>query len=143
MIAIKSKKDLMFPPSFKGTVTMKIDLIQNKPEEEIYELRIIDTCTQEVEEEIEVPVGDEGEVENQTQTFNKQIGQQVTRFKTITYTELDALSSILNVDMSDKTKMRENINELFRLGLLIITRKECSEGEGMYFSAAEDWEIVR
>ena len=133
----------MFPPSFKGTVTMRIDLIQNKPEEEIYEMRIIDTCTQEVEEEIEVPVGDEGEVENQTRTFIKQLGQQVTRFKTITYTELDALSSILNVDMSDKTKIRENINELFRLGLLIITRKECSEGEGMYFSDSEDWEIVR
>lgn len=122
MIAIKSKKDLMFPPSYRGIVTMKIDLIQNKPEEEVYELRIIDTCMK-------------GE--------DSQKGNEVVRFKTMTYDELDQLAAILNVDMSDKTKLRENINELFRQGLFAITQQECLKGEGMYFSEVQDWEIVR
>lgn len=135
----------MFPPSFKGTVTMRIDLIQNKPEEEIYEMRIIDTCTKEVEEDFEVSVEVDGEIQTQIQTqlIIKQIGQQIVRFKTMTYAELDTFSLSLNIDMSDKTKLRENINELFRQGLLLITQKECLEGQGNYFSQAQDWEIVR
>lgn len=145
MIAIKSNKDLMFPPSFRGTVTMKIDIIQNKPEEEIYEMRIIDTCTKDVEEDFEVLVDVDGETQSQIQTqlVTKQLGQQVIRFKTMTYAELDTLSSALNIDMSDKSKLRENINELFRQGLLLITQKECLEGQGNYFSQGQDWEIFR
>lgn len=145
MIAIQSNKDLMFPPSFKGTITMKMDLIQNKPEEQVYEMRIIDTCSTEVEEETEVSIETDGEIQTQIQTqwITKQLGQQVVRFKTMTYAELDNLASALNIDMSDKSKLRENINELFRQGLLLITQKECSEGHGNYFSQAQDWEIVR
>lgn len=146
MIAIKSNKDLMFPPSFKGIITMKIDLIQNKPEQEIYELRIIDTCTKEVDEEQQVPVKDKDGnfvFETQLAKVNKVFGKEVVRFKTMTYDELDQLTSILKINMSDKSKLRENINELFRLGLLAITQKECVEGQGNYFSEAQDWEIVR
>ena len=145
MIAIQSNKHLMFPPSFKGTVTMKMDLIQNKPEEQVYEMRIIDTCSTEVEEETEVSIETDGEIQTQiqTQVVTKELGQQVVRFKTMTYAELDNLASALNIDMSDKTKLRENINELFRQGLLLITQKECLEGHGNYFSQAQDWEIVR
>lgn len=140
MIAIKSNKELMFPPSFRGIVTMKIDLIQNKPEQEIYELRIIDTCTK--DEVTQIPI--EGDEESTVpHTVTKILGNEVVRFKTMTYDELDQLTSMLDVNMSDKTKLRENINELFRQGLLVITQKECMEGQGMYFSEATDWEIAR
>lgn len=44
MIAIQSNKKLQFPPANVGYVKMEIDLIQNKPIEEVYEIRIIDTC---------------------------------------------------------------------------------------------------
>lgn len=145
MIAIQSKKDLLFPPSFKGTVTMKMDLIQNKPEQEIYEMRITDTCTTQFEQEAEVSVETDEEIQTQlqTQVVTRQLGKEVVRFKTMSYAELDALSSALNIDISDKTKLRENINELFRQGLLFITQTECVEGHGNYFSQAQDWEIVR
>ncbi|MBU8884078.1 hypothetical protein KSK37_13370 [Kaistella sp. DKR-2] len=144
MIAIKSNKDLMFPPSFKGTVTMKMDLIQNKPDQQVYEIRITDTCTKEVEEEIEVSVDTDGENQTQTQTqlVTKQFGKEQVRFKTMSYAELDALASELNIDLSDKTQLRENINELFRQGFLLVTQKECLEGRGIYFSEAQDWETV-
>ena len=44
MIAIKSTKKLQFPPASIGYVTMEIDLVQNKPKEEVYELRIVEEC---------------------------------------------------------------------------------------------------
>ena len=56
MIAIKSNKKLQFPPASVGYVTMEIDLIQNKPKEELYELRIIDTCTDSVIEKYQFPI---------------------------------------------------------------------------------------
>ncbi|MBT0572312.1 hypothetical protein [Riemerella anatipestifer] len=142
-IAIQSNRDLMFPPIHKGIVTMEIDLIQNKPTENKYELRIIDTCTKEVEEEV-------NEVEPITQeTITKKImvikrlGTPVTRIKVYTYEELEQLSKLLRLNLEDFESYTDYINELFRKGLLIITQKECQEGQGMYFSEAQDWEIVK
>ena len=48
IIAIKSNKKLQFPPTSIGYVVMEIDLIQNKPKEGIYELRIVDRCVEDV-----------------------------------------------------------------------------------------------
>ena len=132
MIAIKSNKDLYFP-SGKGKVTMSINLIQNKPEEKVYEMRILDTCEREVT------------VDNQ---IVKQFIGYITRFKTMTYDELDTLYNSLNMD-NVELPMREKINESFRQGLLAVTQKECidgisgEEGKGQYYSEAQDWEIYR
>lgn len=132
MIAIKSNKELYFP-SGKGVVTMSIDMIINRPELGVYEMRIVDTC------EREVTVGEE--------TVTQFVGF-ITRFKTMTYEELDELVVLLDVDMTVGS-LRENINELFRQGLLIVTKKECVDGIygepglGQYASQAEDWEIYR
>jgi hypothetical protein len=132
MIAIKSNKELYFP-SGKGFVTMSMDMIINRPETGTYEMRIVDTC------------------ERETMMDNQPITQFVgfmTRFKTMTYEELDALAELLNVDMTVGS-LRENINELFRQGLLIVTQKECVDGIygepglGQYASQAQDWEIYR
>lgn len=132
MIAIKSNRELYFP-SGKGFVTMNIDMIINRPEMGVYEMRIVDTC------EKETTVNGE--------TITQFVGF-ITRFKTMTYTELDDLVQLLNVDMTIGS-LRENINELFRQGLLIVTQKECVDGIygepglGQYASQAQDWEIYR
>ncbi|MDV4026828.1 hypothetical protein CMT52_21135 [Elizabethkingia anophelis] len=141
MIAIKTKKQINFPPSYKGFVKMEMDLIQNIPSEQQYNLRIIDTCY--IEEETQVPVFNEGETTMEKKIVQKQLGQSVTRFKVMTYDELDQFAKLLPVDMTDKTKLRENINELFRQGLLFITQQECRNNQGQYFTKAEDWEIIR
>lgn len=65
------------------------------------------------------------------------------RFKIMLYAELDQLSDTSSVSFKEKAKLRENINVLFRQGLLIITQKGCLEGSGIYFSEAQYWEIVR
>lgn len=132
MIAIKSNKDLYFP-SGKGRVTMSITIIQNKPEERIYEMKIIDTCEREIIED--------------GQTIKQFIGF-ITRFKTMTYDEIDALYESLDME-SVNLPMREKINESFRQGLLTVTQKECidgisgEEGKGQYYSEAQDWSIIR
>ena len=146
MIAIKSEKKLLFPPASVGYVTMEIDLIQNKPKEWIYELRIIDTCTDNILEKISVPNEDGTGLEEKEVEVVKTLGTNV-RFKTYTYEELDMLGKILQLKDSDFPSLTDYINELFRQGLLITTQQECQkgisgEGKGMYFSEAQDWIIV-
>ena len=144
MIAIQSNKNLKFFPSYTGKITMVMDLIQNKPEQKVYEMRIIDSCKKVIQKEFPL-IGEDGLPTGETEMKNVDEiqGKTITRFKLMSYDELDQLAIKLNVDMSDKTKLRENINELFRQGLLAITQKECIEEQGIYFSEAQDWEIVR
>ena len=145
MIAIQSTKKLQFPPASVGFVTMEIDLIQNKPKEELYELRIIDTCTDSVIEKIAVP-NIQGEIEEQSAEVLKVLGTNI-RSKSYTYEELSQLGQILKLNVSNFPSLTDYINELFRQGLLITTQQECQkgisgEGKGMYFSEAQDWIIV-
>ena len=142
MIAIESKKDLLFPPSYRGKVTMKIDIIINRPDLGIYEMRITDTCTKIVQKK--VPVLDQNaNPTSQTEMKNvvEVLGKPMTRFRTMTYAELDALANGLDITIAAGS-IRENINDLFRKGLLVVTQQECQKGEGMYFSEATDWKIA-
>ena len=145
MIAIKSIKKLQFPPASIGYVTMEIDLVQNKPKEEVYELRIVDTCTDVVVEKTPV-LNIQGEIAEEEKEVVKVLGTNV-RSKVYTYQELSQLEQILKLNVSDFPSSTDYINELFRQGLLITTQQECQkgisrEGKGMYFSEVQDWIIV-
>lgn len=158
-IAIVSKEKLQFPPRFQGYVEMNIDLIQNKPEQEVYELRIIDTCFDWVEETYREPIITPSETEGEPPTITYSDEEKTKRVKTIlaqntrppkiyTYEQLEQLSAFLELDRKKFKSDVEYINELFRQGLFIMTQKECAEnlsgeGLGMYFSRANQWEIVR
>ena len=146
MIAIQSNKKLQFPPASVGFIKMEINLIQNKPYEELYEVRMVDTCFDNVKEEIET-LNEKGEVVKSTVDTVKVFGTNV-RIKVYPYAQLKQLATQLNVDFSDNTLTLENINELFREGLLLTTQLECQQGistpgRGMYFSEAQDWEIIK
>lgn len=134
MIAIRSNKELYFPDG-KGFVTMRINMIQNNPDAEIYTMRLEDSCTRNITD-----------TEGDISIVN--IGTPRIRFKTMTYSELDILYDSLNMD-NVNLNMREKINESFRQGLLLVTQQECingingEEGKGQYYSEAQDWEIIR
>lgn len=152
-IAIESKTKLMFPPASIGYVEMEIDLIQNKPAENKYELRIIDRCfdyeSQEVPtyDEANNPILDEdGNAVTETIQAKKTLGEN-TRKKSYSYEMLAGLASHLQIDFSEGL-MTDNINNLFRQGLLLETQMECQqgltgEGKGMYFSTADTWQIQK
>ena len=142
MIAIQSNKKLQFPPASVGFIKMEIDLIQNKPSEELYEVRIVDTCFDNVKEKVET-LNEKGEIVEEIKDTVKVFGTSV-RIKVYPYAQLKQLATQFNVDFSDNTLTLENINELFREGLLLITQSECQQGistpgRGMYFSEAQDW----
>jgi hypothetical protein len=134
IIAIKTNKEVFFTGGV-GIVQMEIDLDINRPNLENYEMRIVDSCYKEL-------INDEGH------PYKKKIGSDITRFKTMTYQEITDLISTINIYLSKETLV-EDVNELFRQGLLLITQKECIEGisgipnKGRYYSEAQDWEIVR
>ena len=145
MIAIQSTKKLQFPPTSVGFVKMEIDLIQNKPKEEVYELRIADTCTDVVIEKTPV-LNIQGEIEEEEKEVVKVLGTNF-RYKSYTYQELSQLEQILNLNVSNFPSLIDYINELFKQELLITTQQECQkgiseEGKGMYFSEAQDWILV-
>ena len=145
IIAIKSNKKLQFPPTSIGYVVMEIDLIQNKPKEGIYELRIVDRCVEDVLEKVHI-VNEQGESEEKDVLIEKTIAS-TTRFKTYTYDEIKELGNALNLNPNDYKSLTDYINDLFRQGLLITTQQECQkgisgEGKGMYFSEAQDWVII-
>ena len=145
MIAIQSTKKLQFPPASIGYITMEIDLVQNKPKEEVYELRIVDTCTDVVVEKTPI-LNIQGEIEEEEKEVVKVLGTNV-RSKIYTYQELSQLGQILKLNVSNFPSLTDYINELFKQGLLITTQQECQkgisgEGKGMYFSEVQDWIIV-
>ena len=142
MVAIQSNKKLQFPPASVGFIKMEIDLIQNKPSEELYEVRIVDTCFDNVKEKVET-LNEKGEIVEEIKDTVKVFGTNI-RIKVYPYAQLKKLATQLNVDFSDNTLILENINELFREGLLLTTQLECQQGistpgKGMYFSEAQDW----
>lgn len=161
MVAIQSTKKLQFPPANTGYVRMEIDLIQNKPNSSVYELRIKDTCFErvlekklketvvkemELDAELEKPEraltdDDYEEVEGKVE---KILGHNI-RLKTYKYEQLEQLSSaITGVSFNNDNNLILNINKLFLEGLLLTTQAECmqgisGEGKGMYFSEVTDW----
>lgn len=151
-VAIKSNKRLMFPPASIGYVEMEIDLIQNKPGEGLYNLRIVDTCFDFENKEV-LTYDKDGAIINDADgnpimktIQQKKILEKNIRQKSYTYEDLSQLGQMLNVDFSEGT-MTDNINHIFEQGLLITTQMECrqgltGEGKGMYFSEVQDWEIV-
>lgn len=65
-----------------------------------------------------------------------------TRFSEYTDEEMNMLSALVNLPAPDASELAEFVEEVFRQGLLLKTQQECLQGKGIYFSEAEDWEIV-
>lgn len=152
-IAIKTKERLNFPPSYFGFIETKIDMIQNKPEQEVYELKIIDTCYDFTDEQVIKIVHSftetgESHMEEVEETMRvKKIYNTHVAFKTYSYEKLSQLSSVLNLQRSDYHTETDYINALFLHGLLAETQKECIEGlhgtgKGKFHTTADQWEIV-
>jgi hypothetical protein len=149
-IAIESTKKLQFPPFMLGYVKMEIDLIQNKPVDNVYELRITDTCFDKITEkklkEDYVPVDGQQPLESDYEELDtiKVLGVN-TRFVKYSYELIKGLETSLGVTTTKKFLV-EKEQDLFQKGLLAITQKECvdgisGEGKGMYFSEVGDWKI--
>jgi hypothetical protein len=128
MIAIQTIKKIKFPPFSTGFIRVELEIIQNKPKEEVFEFKLKDTCYNVVdnkEEELAVNY----------------------RYKTFTYGELKSLATISGIVFSDPASVLDSINEIFKKGLLMATIAEC-EGNltgnktGIYFTKKEDWKII-
>ncbi|MDY3522024.1 hypothetical protein D1J36_008000 [Riemerella anatipestifer] len=159
-IQLRSTKELNFPPFHKGYITIDVDLIQNKPKEEKYELRIVDTCTKEVEEEIQVPIypdnfdhtdfSEENQnkvtFETRKQKVTKILGTPNVRFSIQTYEQTKQLVQLLQSKTQIKQiDLDEAIIEAFRQGLYLITKDEIENKDLKWYGceSINDWEIVR
>lgn len=148
MIAIRSNKELFFGEAKLGFIRMEVEEIINRPASQTYTLRIVDTCFKEIEEEIEVWNETEGVMKTE-KIKDERIQGQKTRYVSYSYNHIKGLADALKLDKSKFPSEVEYINELFKLGLLIVTQKECKESlagyenKGMYLSEATDWELEK
>lgn len=148
MIAIRSNKELFFGEAKAGFIRMEIEEIINRPATQTYTLRIVDTCFKEIEEEIEVWNETEGVMKTERIKDERTQGQK-TRYVSYSYDQFKILAKVLKLDKSKFPSEVEYINELFKLGLLIVTQKECKESlagyenKGMYLSEMADWELEK
>ncbi|WPC14600.1 hypothetical protein LEQ04_08400 [Riemerella anatipestifer] len=139
---------------------MDVDLIQNKPKEEKYELRIVDTCTKEVEEEIQVPIypddfnptdfSEENQskitFETRKQKVTKVLGTPITRFSFQSYEQVKQLVRLLQSKTQIKQMdLDDAIIEAFRQGLYFTTKDEIENRDLKWYGceSINDWEIVR
>lgn len=142
MIAIQSNKKLQATvPCF---VKMEIPFIHNNTLNEVYELNIVDTCFDTIIEEVE-ELGINGEIQKK-QVEKIKVFETKIRPKTYSYAQIIEFEKQLNLSSAKKSFV-EKENELFSKALLAITQLECQqgisgEGRGMYFSEAQDWEII-
>nr|DAM87551.1 MAG TPA: hypothetical protein [Bacteriophage sp.] len=148
MIAIRSNKELFFGEAKAGFIRMEIEEIINRPSTQTYTLRIVDTCFKEIEEEVEVWNETEGVMKTE-KIKDERIQGHKTRYVTYSYNQVKILAEVLKLNKSKFQSEVEYINELFKLGLLIVTQKECKESlagyenKGMYLSEATDWELEK
>lgn len=148
MIAIRSNKELFFGEAKAGFIRMEIEEIINRPSTQTYALRIVDTCFKEIEEEVEVWNETEGVMKTE-KIKDERIQGHKTRYVSYSYDQVKILAEVLKLNKSKFPSEVEYINELFKLGLLIVTQKECKESltgyenKGMYLSEATDWELEK
>lgn len=142
-IAIRSKRKLPFDlvSRIEGFIKVEIDLYQRTKDG--WYLRIIDTCSYEVEEQEERP-NSESPGETTKAAVKVEKTMSITREKTYPVEFLNTLASAVNAKKSiNNETFAGDLDKLFQAGLLALTQQECMDGRGIYFSNAEDWELVK
>lgn len=150
MIAIQTKTADKIFNSSKGRIQLEIDLFQNDLTEGKYSLRIVESVNKVVTEQMRVPkVQPDGSVVfvMEDVTYKKVLDKKEPRIRPMSYEQLDTLASQLDITFTPDS-LRVNIEEIFRYGLLYFTQQDCingisEPGVGIFFTSAEDWEIVR
>ena len=147
MIKLKSNKELIFPPLDRGFVTMNVDIIQNKPNEKVYEFRIVDTCTKKVMKDFVVPdleaeiqLNKEGNqiTKIEQKEVEEQVGSSITRFETVSYQDFDEFCNTLPQMQINSETQNENFKKYYKYKV----EKDATEGKGLYYSEAGDFEFV-
>ena len=136
MIAIKSNKELNFNPvtRFSGFITVRVSLYQRDVINSKYILKLEHICEKEI---------NTGEVDEDGKTIMKTLQERNFLLRDFEDSDINTLASISNIDLNDKSKLTENLDEIFRIGLLAKTQQDCDNGEGLYFSNKEDWAILK
>lgn len=140
-IAIRSKKKLPFDlvARIEGFIKVEIDLYQRTKEG--WYLRIIDTCTYEVQEQEEQP-NPENPAEMISVPVKVEKTASIIREKVYPAEFLNTLAIAVNAKKLIKNEsFAVDLDKLFQAGLLALTQQECMEGKGIYLSNAQDWEI--
>lgn len=140
-IAIKSKRKLPFDivQRIEGFIKVEIDLYQRTKNG--WYLRIVDTCTY-GEESVEVQPNPENPEEMIQVPVMVEKTQSITREKVYPAEFLNGLALAVNAKKILKNEtFAEDLDKLFKVGLLALTQKECLDGKGIYLSNAEDWEL--
>lgn len=148
MIKIRSKRELQFPISYKGIITVEIDLTQILLQEKSCVLRLICTCTKKSTFKDSRSVFD-GVDENKKPIYKTVVedievddiqGSPITKFHKMSFDDVDLLSK--NIGIKTSGLVMTDLLNVLKSGLLAITQIDCNNGDGDFGSNADDWFIV-
>ena len=144
---IKSTRELVFDPVSrkKGFIEVEIILYSRNPRQKTYNLTIEDRLAipTTMMEPFHIPAkyNEDGSIKEPEQWEEQEVEymerESRTRSRVYKDTELNQLIAGLQVE---EPITIENIDDVFRDGLLFITQMECDQNKGTYFSKSEDWE---
>ena len=132
-VAIETNKEINFKPSVKGIVKIEVQEIILNINTGYCVLIIKDSCY--VNKEV---TDDEGNKKN----IPLVLATSGIRSIPLSPEKLDEISSQLSVKFV-KGKTRQNIMEIYKQGLLLVTQTEKDqEGKCRYYTLPEDWVII-
>ena len=144
---IKSKKELVFDTVSrkKGFIEVEIINYTRNPRQKTYILTIEDRLAipTKMIEPFHIPAkyNEDGSIKEEERWEEREIEyfeyESRQRYKTYKDEELEQLIQAMDIE---EPITIENIDDVFRDGLLFITQMECDQNKGIYFSKSEDWE---
>lgn len=149
MIKIKSVRELTFDPVTRVTGIIEVEVVSylRNSRNKTYNLTLQDTVfiPAKTMEEIYIPAkyNEDGTIKEPERFEEVEVDyfetESSTRNRIYKDDELTALLQGMEIEQPISVN---NIDDVFRQGLLFITQMECEQGKGIYFSDAQDWEIV-
>lgn len=147
MIKIKSNRELVFDTVSrkKGFIEVEIINYTRNPRQKTYILTIEDRLAipTKMMEPFHIPAkyNEDGSIKEEERWEEREIEyfEYETRQRYKTYKDEELEQLIQAMDKEEPISI-ENIDDVFRDGLLYITQMECDQNKGIYFSKSEDWE---
>lgn len=147
MIKIISNTELTFDPvtRVKGIIEVEIINYTRNIVQGTYNLTLQDSVLipTKMMEPYHIPAkyNEDGSIKEPERWEEREIVymERESRIRNRVYKDAELNQLIAGLQVEEPISI-ENIDDVFRDGLLFITQMECDQGKGIYFSKSEDWE---
>lgn len=147
MIKIQSVRELTFDPVTRVTGIIEVEIINytRNVVQGTYNLTLQDSVLipTTMMEPFHIPAkyNEDGSIKEPERWEEREVTymERESRIRNRVYKDAELNQLIAGLQVEEPITI-ENIDDVFRDGLLYITQMECDQNKGIYFSKSEDWE---